>query len=90
MKIDVCIVTINHSTPKGLDHIPINNIIVETSEPIGYARMKAIKQVHGKTIAQNEESCVVFGMPHAAIEMNVIDAVLPLEKIAEEIVVMVR
>ncbi len=56
----------------------------------GAMGMKAIKQVHGKTIAQNEESCVVFGMPHAAIEMNVIDKVLPLEKIAEEIVLMVR
>jgi chemotaxis response regulator CheB len=29
-------------------------------------------------------------MPNAAIEMNVIDAVLPLEKIAEEIMMMVR
>jgi two-component system chemotaxis response regulator CheB len=41
------------------------------------------------TIAQNEKSCVVFGMPGAAIEMNAIDKVLPLEKIAEEIVSMV-
>jgi len=56
----------------------------------GATGMKAIKQFHGKTIAQNEESCVVFGMPHAAIEMDVIDKVLPLEKIAEEIVMMVR
>jgi two-component system chemotaxis response regulator CheB len=52
--------------------------------------MKAIKQFHGKTIAQNEKSCVVFGMPQAAIEMNIVDKVLPLEKIAEEIVSMVR
>ncbi len=56
----------------------------------GAMGMKAIKQLHGKTIAQNEESCVVFGMPHAAIEMNVIDKVLPLDRIAEEIVTMVR
>ena len=56
----------------------------------GAMGMKAIKQSQGITVAQNEESCVVFGMPNAAIEMNVIDAVLPLEKIAEEIVVMVR
>lgn len=56
----------------------------------GAMGMKAIKQLHGKTIAQNEESCVVFGMPNAAIEMNVIDEVLPLEGIAEEIVAMVR
>jgi two-component system chemotaxis response regulator CheB len=56
----------------------------------GAAGMKAIKQLYGKTIAQNEKSCVVFGMPKAAIEMDVIDKVLPLESIAEEIVSMVR
>lgn len=56
----------------------------------GAMGMKAIKQFYGKTIAQNEKSCVVFGMPKAAVEMNVIDKVLPLESIAEEIVSMVR
>lgn len=56
----------------------------------GARGMKAIKQLDGKTIAQNEKSCVVFGMPKAAIEMDVIDKVLPLESIAEEIVSMVR
>jgi two-component system chemotaxis response regulator CheB len=56
----------------------------------GAMGMKAVKQLHGKTIAQNERSCVVFGMPQAAVEMNVIDKVLPLERIAEEIVGMVR
>jgi len=56
----------------------------------GAMGMKAIKQFYGKTIAQNEKSCVVFGMPKAAVEMNVIDKILPLEKIAEEIVSMVR
>lgn len=47
--------------------------------------MKMIKQSFGRTIAQHEKGCVVFGMPSVAIEMNVIDRVLPLEKIAEEI-----
>jgi two-component system chemotaxis response regulator CheB len=56
----------------------------------GAMGMKAIKQFYGKTIAQNEKSCVVFGMPKAAVEMNVIDKVLSLERIAEEIVSMVR
>ena len=56
----------------------------------GAIGMKAIKQCQGKTIAQNEKSCVVFGMPLAAVEMNAIDKVLPLERIAEEIVGMVR
>jgi len=56
----------------------------------GAMGMKAIKQSQGLTIAQNEKSCVVFGMPNAAIETKVIDKVLPLEKIAEEIALMVR
>jgi two-component system chemotaxis response regulator CheB len=56
----------------------------------GAMGMKAVKQLLGRTLAQNEKSCVVFGMPQAAIEMNVIDKVLPLERIAEEIVGMVR
>jgi two-component system chemotaxis response regulator CheB len=56
----------------------------------GAMGMKAIKQFYGKTIAQDEKSCAVFGMPKAAIEMNVIDKVLPLESITEEIVLTVK
>lgn len=44
-----------------------------------------IKQMGGKTIAQDEKSCAVFGMPRAAIELNAVDEVLPLEAIAKEI-----
>ena len=46
----------------------------------------AIKDAGGKTIAQDEQSCVVFGMPKAAIETGAIDEVLPLDSIAERIV----
>lgn len=56
----------------------------------GAMGMKAIKQLHGRTIAQDERSCVVFGMSKAAIEMDVIDKVSPLEKIPEEIIEMLR
>ncbi len=51
----------------------------------GAMGMKAVKQSQGMTLAQNEKSCVVFGMPNAAIEMKAVYKVLPLEKIAEEI-----
>ena len=50
-KIDVCIVTKNNKLPKGLEHIPINNLIVETSKPIGLARYRAIKKVRTKYFA---------------------------------------
>ncbi len=52
----------------------------------GSVGIKAIKQMHGHTIAQDEKSCIIFGMPKAAIEMNAIDEVMPLEKIAQAIV----
>lgn len=41
-------------------------------------------------IAQDEASCVVYGMPKAAVEAGVVDAVLPLEAIAPRIVSTVR
>jgi two-component system chemotaxis response regulator CheB len=50
----------------------------------------AIKNAGGKTIAQDEQSCVVFGMPKAAIETGVVDEILPLDSIAEEIVRLCR
>jgi len=34
------------------------------------------------TIAQDEKSCVVFGMPKEAIKRNVVDKILPLDQIA--------
>jgi len=36
-------------------------------------------------IAQNEESCVVYGMPRAAVEAGLINVVAPLDNIAEAI-----
>lgn len=44
-KIDVCIVTRDSSLPKGLEFIPTENLIIETSKPIGEARMRAIQRV---------------------------------------------
>ena len=48
-----------------------------------------MKQTGAATIAQDEMSCVVFGMPKEAIKLNAVDKVLPLEQIASEIVTMV-
>jgi two-component system, chemotaxis family, protein-glutamate methylesterase/glutaminase len=38
-----------------------------------------------RTIAQNEETCVVFGMPKEAIAMGGVDDVLPLPRVADAI-----
>jgi two-component system chemotaxis response regulator CheB len=52
----------------------------------GAMGMKALKAIGAKTIAQDEESCVVYGMPRAAVELGVVDKVLPLSKIASALI----
>ncbi len=52
----------------------------------GAAGMKRLRQAGGYTIAQDEASCVVFGMPKTAIEAGGVEKVLPLGGIAERIV----
>jgi len=42
-----------------------------------------MKEAGAKTIAQDEKSCVVFGMPKEAIKMGAVDKVLSLESITE-------
>ena len=51
----------------------------------GAVGMKEIYERGGKTIAQDQETSLVFGMPASAIEMSVVDKVLPLGRIPEEI-----
>ena len=48
----------------------------------GAAGMKRMKLAGAKNIAQDEASCVVFGMPKSAIELNAADLILPLDGIA--------
>jgi len=52
----------------------------------GALGMKLLKGIGARTIAQNEETCVVYGMPRAAVEMGCVDKILPLNKIAGAIV----
>lgn len=51
----------------------------------GYEGVKRLKSLGGCTIAQDEESCVVYGMPKAIVEGGLADAVLPAERIPEMI-----
>ncbi|MGE0084607.1 MAG: chemotaxis-specific protein-glutamate methyltransferase CheB [Desulfococcaceae bacterium] len=51
----------------------------------GISGLRAIKDAGGFTIAQDEQTSVIFGMPRVAIEKGCADKVLPIHKIAEEI-----
>lgn len=48
-----------------------------------------MKQAGAGTIAQDERSCVVFGMPKEAIKLGAADVVLPIDQIATEMMRMV-
>jgi len=52
----------------------------------GALGMRRIKEKGGVTIAQDEKTSVVFGMPKAAIEEGCVDIVLPLYEIPQEII----
>ena len=41
-----------------------------------------MKEAGAATIAQDEASCIVFGMPKEAIARGAVDVVMPLEQIA--------
>ncbi|MCM8773909.1 MAG: chemotaxis response regulator protein-glutamate methylesterase [Candidatus Omnitrophica bacterium] len=52
----------------------------------GLEGAKRIKERGGFVIAQDKDSCVVYGMPKAVVDAGVADKVLNIERIAEEIV----
>jgi len=52
----------------------------------GVVGIKSVKQHGGVVIAQDEASCIVYGMPRAIIEAKLADHVTSLDNIAGEIV----
>lgn len=52
----------------------------------GTKGLQVLDQKGATIIAQDESSCVVFGMPKAPIEIGLADVIAPLNKIADEIV----
>jgi two-component system, chemotaxis family, protein-glutamate methylesterase/glutaminase len=56
----------------------------------GATGMLEMKQAGATTLAQDEKTCVVFGMPNEAIKRNAVDRVLPLQSIAGAILASTR
>ena len=52
----------------------------------GAAGTQKIRQMGGITLAQDEESSLIYGMPKAAAETGCVDIVLPLDMIPPELV----
>lgn len=56
----------------------------------GAKGMLEMKQAGAFNVAQDEASCVVFGMPAEAIKLQAVDRILPLNQIAHEVVRLCR
>jgi two-component system chemotaxis response regulator CheB len=51
----------------------------------GTEGLRAIRAAGGRTLAESEETCVIYGMPKAAFEAGVVGRAVPLERVAGEI-----
>ncbi|MDP6358097.1 MAG: chemotaxis-specific protein-glutamate methyltransferase CheB [Planctomycetota bacterium] len=56
----------------------------------GVEGMQAIRDEGGVTIAQSKESCIVFGMPKAAIEAGCVDHIVDLDDIPQKLISLVE
>ena len=52
----------------------------------GARGMKEMHDVGAQTVAEDESTCVVFGMPKVAIDMGGVDRIVPLDRIPQEII----
>ncbi|MBF0558740.1 MAG: chemotaxis response regulator protein-glutamate methylesterase [Nitrospirae bacterium] len=52
----------------------------------GLKGMLSLKKTGGRIFAQDEESCVVYGMPKAVVDAGIADKVLSIEEMAGEII----
>ena len=52
----------------------------------GAAGLLTIRHAGGRTFAQDEASCVVYGMPLAAVELGAAQAVVPLDEIPDRLI----
>jgi len=64
---------------------PLTGVILTGMGADGAEGICAIQAAGGPTIAQNEESCVIYGMPKRAVESGCIDTVCHLEDVAATI-----
>lgn len=51
----------------------------------GVNGLTSLKRTGGRIFAQNEETCVVYGMPKAVVDAGIADKVLPIEEMPGEI-----
>lgn len=69
---------------------PLLGVIMTGMGKDGLEGLKLIRKNRGYVIAQDEESCVVYGMPKAAVDGGVANVVVPLSNIPDAIVKVIQ
>lgn len=78
--VDVLFTSVAHvAAPKAI------GVILTGMGRDGASGLKLIRDAGGRTIGQNEESCVVYGMPRVAHELGGVEVQLGLGRIADKI-----
>ncbi len=93
-------IAINQSPPVT-GHRPSVNVMMSSAAECGHKNIIAvmmtgmgsdgsdgilkIRQMGGRTIAQDESTCVVYGMPKSAVNIGAVENIVPLQNIAKEI-----
>lgn len=72
------------------DGIPKHLVLMTGMGNDGAAGMALAKQSRATTIAQSADTCTVYGMPRAAVELGVVDYIVPIDGIAEKIMDLVQ
>ncbi|MBW2616263.1 MAG: substrate-binding domain-containing protein [Deltaproteobacteria bacterium] len=81
---------VQFSTARQVGHFCSAVYILTGMGNDGTEGLRAIKEHGGYTIAEDESTAIVNGMPKSAIEAGVVDKVVPLPQIADEIVKAVK
>ncbi len=81
--------SVNHlvySAMKYLSPTQLIGVLLTGMGNDGAEAMTALHQAGGQTIAESEESAVVFGMPQELIKLGGADVVLPADKVASKLI----
>ncbi len=73
----------------ALEHFPAERLVGVQLTGMGYDGAEAMAEVRrrgGRTVAESEETAVVFGMPRELIERGGAEVVLPADRIAGQLV----
>jgi two-component system chemotaxis response regulator CheB len=56
----------------------------------GAAGIRKLRERGARIIAEDPSTCIIYGMPKAAIETGMVDKIVPLPDISEEILKMLK